>query len=156
MLKKNDESEYVKTIQKVPRKSMKKIDDRIYNDSDCCRSIWICLDANMGFAGIIASIKGRHPCCYITFPGIERLNGVDDERIQGLHVHGGFTFYGKQPFIDSGSDIWLGWDYAHYNDYIYNKRGVLDPTSGEKAWTMKELIEEIHKVKEQLKGVLRC
>ena len=63
---------------------------------------------------------GSHPCAYITFPGVEHISKYDDAN-DLCQVHGGFTFLGTRENLGIAG-IWLGWDYAHYGDLLYNER----------------------------------
>ena len=85
---------------------------------------------------------GSHPCCYITFPGIQHLSNYDDAN-DLCDVHGGFTFLGshKKLGIDG---VWLGWDYAHYGDLLYFE--LLDCSMpDDHKWSLEELIIEARK-----------
>lgn len=88
---------------------------------------------------------GSHPCAYV-----ENKLGVkdyDDAELWDVDVHGGFT-YCNIGYWGEGSQEhkWLGWDYAHVDDYYYNVHG----TSEGKMWTTQEIYEEVIKVIDQL------
>lgn len=77
---------------------------------------------------------GTHPTAYI------KLNGLsaDDERLDDICVHGGFTFSGKAYWDERDEDMWLGWDYAYCWDYF----GWYDSGLGEetKKWTTRNIL----------------
>lgn len=92
---------------------------------------------------LIVNHAGSYPCCYIGIPNGKEVN-TDD-----IHCHGGVTWCGGLPELLYESiedkeflrDVWwIGWDYAHYGDWIYvpNRR----PTKLEKEWTTRELWDE--------------
>lgn len=68
---------------------------------------------------------GTHPCCYIKLPKGHKYENVDYDNIP-LAVHGGLTY--GESFLNvaevGGKEIadktgyWIGWDYAHYGDYL--------------------------------------
>ena len=60
---------------------------------------------------------GTHPTAYVECK-LDGCNSYDDERLDGISVHGGFTFldFGMWD-CDSKNIKFLGWDYAHYMDY---------------------------------------
>ena len=68
---------------------------------------------------------GTHPCCYIKLPKGHKYENIDYDNIP-LSVHGGLTYGesylivavvgGKQIKDETG--YWIGWDYAHYGDYL--------------------------------------
>lgn len=92
---------------------------------------------------------GTHPTAYVECK-IENCNGYEDERLDDISVHGGFTYFGK-GFWDKESS-YLGWDYAHYMDYAGYE--LMYPESmrsfGKKKWTTAEIFEEVKAVIDQL------
>lgn len=64
--------------------------------------------------------------------------------------HGGFTYYGKAFWDESNETIYLGWDYAHCDDYMgyYNDNPEL--ALWDRSWTTVEIYEEVKKVIERL------
>ena len=100
-----------------------------------------------GYKLAVYNIRGSHPCAYVQFPGIEELNSYDEVDIMGdKYPHGGFTFLGELPDF---TGIWLGWDYAHWNDYTYYAGGLADFG---KKWTTEEIVEEAREVLELFRG----
>ena len=80
---------------------------------------------------------GSHPTAYI-----ENKMGIidyDDFRINDVWVHGGFTYCDIGYWNDeSKKSSWLGWDYAHFNDYYYT-----NPPLDGKQWTTEEIYDEV-------------
>ncbi len=121
------------------------MDKRIYNENMQTKVIFKYGKTRCKL--VIISCRGMHPCMYIQFPGIEKIpdyDGVYFESEDGeyYNVHGGFTFLGTLDNLGL-EGTWLGWDYAHYGDYIctctnlYNKYAGIDH-----VWSYDELICE--------------
>lgn len=96
--------------------------------------------------GIAVISMGSHPCGYITFPGIEKVKGYDNfyvyrknDPFNGIdhYAHGGYTFFGD---LDRWGleGIWIGWDYAHYDDFTYYGDIITSFFDGKK-WTTEEI-----------------
>ena len=104
-----------------------------------------------GFNYVIVNY-GTHPCCYVAIPQGHKFFEKHYDDI-GIDCHGGLTFSHYIDFGD-GKEYYIGWDYAHYEDYngIYE----LDFLKGfnhnhyYKKWTTRELLEDVRKVIEQL------
>ena len=95
-------------------------------------------DIGDGYKLAVVNVGGLHHCAYVQFPGVENIGSYDDIHVDA-HVHGGFTFLGSLSRY--GLDgVWLGWDYAHYNDYMFRSYRSCMP--GEKMWTTTEVVEE--------------
>ena len=92
---------------------------------------------------------GTHPTAYVECK-IENCNGYDDERLDTIKVHGGFTYF-DDGFWDK-ENKYLGWDYAHCMDYAGYE--VMFPecmrSAGAKKWTTTEIYEEVKNVVDQL------
>lgn len=105
---------------------------------------------------------GHHPCAYIKVPKDSRHYGCRDDKLGylgvPLGVHGGLTFGdnlthlndavdGGEPFGED--DYWLGWDYAHCDDYTGS--GAFHPTlKNNKRWTVEEILGEVRSAIDQL------
>lgn len=140
---------------------MKEMD---YNGSGKTEILYIETDGD--FALAVLNIRGSHPCAYIQFPEIEKIESYDDTWFKNgedpddwFDVHGGFTFLGtlERHGIDGlGLDgLWLGWDYAHAGDYFESGLhfGMEDY---EKKWTTEEIVKEAREAIERVKkGQLR-
>ena len=95
---------------------------------------------------------GTHPTAYVEIPKDHKFykknyNDIDDKII----VHGGLTYSRDYLSIDKNikiEDSWfIGWDYAHYDDY-FCYIGHLGNFG--KKWTTKEMIAECKNVINQL------
>ncbi len=102
------------------------------------------------FLGAVVNTRGSHPCAYIQFPGIEKVENYNYFYLE-CGVHGGFTFLGDLDHLGLNG-LWLGWDYAHCGDYTQPAQfdpkmfeqyllGTFD--SDEKKWTTEEITEEV-------------
>lgn len=91
---------------------------------------------------------GTHPTAYVE----DKLGarGYEDEMLDDVKVHGGFTFCGYSHW--EGSSVkYLGWDYAHYEDYAgYEELFPEDMRRGGKKWTTEEIMEEVKSAIDQL------
>ena len=83
---------------------------------------------------------GTHPCCYVELPKGNKYYNQDYDDIN-ISCHGGLTFADNRDF-GNGEKFYIGWDYAHYNDYTSYFDG--------KKWTTKELLKEVKEVINQL------
>lgn len=84
---------------------------------------------------------GTHPCAYVDVgsTSLDHIN-YDDINIQ---CHGGLT-YSSNILHDLDFESWfIGWDYAHFGDY-------LGSSFDGKKWTVKEIEEECKDVIEQV------
>lgn len=99
--------------------------------------------------GIAIMNMGGYPCAYVKFPGIENVESYDYITVfSNIPVHGGFSYLGDRD--DWGLDgIWLGWDYAHCDDY-FDFHGC--PVGYGKKWTTEEILEEARSVIDAVKA----
>ena len=88
---------------------------------------------------------GTHPTAYVECK-LKNCFNCYDERLKHIIVHGGFTFFGKR-FWDNEKN-YLGWDYAHFMDYL-----GFSPFVEGKKWTTAEIYEEVKAVIDQLEGI---
>lgn len=83
-----------------------------------------------GYGLAVVNTRGSHPCAYVTFPGIEDLESDCDIYLEDDEdyyiVHGGFTFLGTLSNLGL-EGTWLGWDYAHLEDWIQSLPPEKDP-----------------------------
>lgn len=99
---------------------------------------------------------GTHPCCYISIPQKHKFFEKNYDDID-IDCHGGLTFSDYRDF-GCGLKYYIGWDYAHFNDYIgYYELDCLRDSpfnhDDDKRWTTEELLEDVKKVIEQLKEI---
>lgn len=88
---------------------------------------------------------GTHPCSYIKIEKSDEWKdlGYDDILVE---CHGGLTFKGE---LSGSADEWLGWDYAHCDDYVgYYEEGCI--LAKGKKWTTEELVSEVKKAIDSL------
>lgn len=87
-----------------------------------------------------------HPTAYV-----ENKMGITDYydcRLDNVDVHSGFTYCDTGYWDEeSKKTSWLGWDYAHYGDFIYGN------TLSGKQWTTAEIYEEVKSVIDQIIAV---
>lgn len=99
---------------------------------------------------------GTHPTAYIEIPRESKLFGKDYEQIYEMEidvdVHGGLTFSGDY-LQDIKENTWfIGWDYAHYGDYVgYEEIMPQEIRVGGKRWTTEEIFEDVVKAIEQIR-----
>lgn len=93
---------------------------------------------------------GTHPCAYIDVSDTS-LYGVDYSNID-INCHFGLTY--SYPFLATvdKKGWFIGWDYAHYTDYI---GGYFDFFTGFKKWTTEEIVDECKEIIEQLIELLK-
>ena len=134
---------------------MKEMD---YNGSGKTEILYVETDGD--FALAVLNIRGSHPCAYIQFPEIEKIESCDNTWFRNgedpddwFDVHGGFTFLGTMK-LNGLDGLWLGWDYAHSGDY--SEWGLHDMGFDEKKWTTEEIVKEAREAIERVKkGQLR-
>jgi len=94
-----------------------------------------------GYEYKIKNMRGEYPTAYIKLQENHPLYNKHYTDID-IDVHGGLTYIAMK---DDG--YWIGWDYAHYEDYYisgdYNESG--------KKWTTDEILEHCKDVVRQLK-----
>jgi len=109
-----------------------------------------------GFGYLILSF-GTHPAAYVRIPSKHQYYKKHCDDID-IDCHGGLTFSGESPDIEPcKSGWWIGWDYAHYKDYlgfftlIKNMVDSDKTSSNEKKWTTLEIKAEVENVIKQLR-----
>ena len=90
------------------------------------------------------------------------LDNYDD---LDIYCHGGITYAENYLRLlgdinDDGTDweyelkdtsgVWIGWDYAHCDDYMYNPYFDREPMEWEHKWTYKELVLDVFNVIDQI------
>ena len=79
---------------------------------------------------------GTHPCAYVEFH--HELKRDSDEWYD-TPCHGSITFDDYAYWDENDETYYIGWDYAHFGDYLpYNVCG--------KKWTTKEILENVKEV----------
>lgn len=83
---------------------------------------------------------GTHPTAYIKVPD----DYEEDER--ELDVHGGCTYDSNYLYISENKKIeghFIGWDYAHYTDYLGFQNKYINGLAKGKKWTTEEIFREV-------------
>lgn len=96
---------------------------------------------------------GTHPTAYVkvhsNHPFYNKFYGDID-----IEVHGGLTYSEKELNIlpKKENEWFLGWDYAHYNDYFeYEGNIPISLRTYGKKWTTEEIRADVYNVCKQLK-----
>lgn len=96
---------------------------------------------------------GTHPTAYIEIPRGNKLYYKNYEEIYSmgldLEVHGGLTYSDKCLQNIKNESWFIGWDYAHYGDYM-GVNEMLDIYSNHKKWTTEMMIEECMEAIDQI------
>ena len=86
-------------------------------------------------------------CAYIEVPFLHKYYMLDYDDIP-ISCHGGLSF------SDEFNDKWyIGWDYAHYGDYIPDEEMLFDSNTYYHKWTPEEIELECYDVIDQLINV---
>jgi len=97
---------------------------------------------------------GTHPTAYIAIPKGHKLYGQDYNDIYDIcdiDVHGGLTYSNHNLMGIDSEDWFIGWDYAHYNDYCgYEEIMPESIRTYGKKWTTEEIIKECENAIEQI------
>lgn len=99
---------------------------------------------------------GTHPTAYVEnkngFFDYEEANGATD-----YVPHGGFTYLDTAHWDKSDETIYLGWDYAHWGDYVSLDFGTKElnylfirDDHDMKRWTTTEIYEDVKTVIDRL------
>lgn len=90
-----------------------------------------------------------HPTAYVDVSD-SLLNGVCYDDID-IYCHGGFTYSESTLKTVDKKGWFIGWDYAHYGDYInYGDTSLNNMFSNDKKWTTEEIVEECKNVIDQI------
>lgn len=120
-----------------------------------------------GYDYAILNIHGSHPCCYVKLPFEHRLAKIALDNYDELDIrcHGGITYAENYLRLsgqinEDGTDwingardftgVWIGWDYAHCDDYRYDPFFNREPIAWEHKWTYEELLEDVKSVIDQI------
>lgn len=79
---------------------------------------------------------------------MKKMFNYDDERLDNIAVHGGFTFFGKSHWDSNDTTSYLGWDYSHLGDYAgyFETYPSIFSVYESKKWTTSEIFEEVKSV----------
>lgn len=99
----------------------RRLADMEYNNDGMSRCLAV--GVYRGFQYAVFNIRGVNPCGYVNILGHEN-ELIDDpeatydwEHFNWLDCHGGVT-YAEAGLGSFAGGYWIGWDYAHYNDYV--------------------------------------
>lgn len=99
---------------------------------------------------------GTHPTAYIEIPRESKLFGKGYTQIYDMgidiDVHGGLT-YADDDLPTIKENTWfIGWDYAHYNDYAgYEEHLPKHIRTNGKKWTTEEIFKDVVNAIEQIR-----
>lgn len=84
---------------------------------------------------------GTHPTAYVDVTHTSLYEKDYDDII--LHCHGGLTY--SEPYLKTveKKGWYIGWDYAHYGDYVYYG---YETSINDKRWTTDEIVDECKSV----------
>lgn len=101
---------------------------------------------------------GTHPAAYIE--NVLKVNSYDDESLNNIRAHGGFTYLGKAFWDETDSAEYLGWDYAHFGDFTGYLEHLPDDYHQDcyyytiqlfqKCWKTEEIKNEVKNVIKQI------
>lgn len=93
---------------------------------------------------------GTHPCAYVRVHSKHPLYEKDYHDPRAIRAHGGLTYSatGINGVVKTG--WWVGWDYAHYDDYM---QYFANEPLGKRLhkWTTEEILEDVASAINQLK-----
>lgn len=111
-----------------------------------------------GFLYLVVSY-GTHPCCYVEILKNTRYYSTNQgsEILEGIPIHGGITFADFRTDFKRGKNFFIGWDYAHCDDFIgtYSILPIFEKMDLRKLkqWTTDEMINDCKKVIDYLSKV---
>lgn len=89
-----------------------------------------------------------HPTAYVDVTN-SPLNGCDEDI--DISCHGGITWCDNFVKSIDKKGWFIGWDYAHYGDYMdYGYASVNNMFPNDKKWTTEEIVEECKNVIDQI------
>lgn len=96
---------------------------------------------------------GTHPCAYIALPKTHKYYNQYKKLYMNsiVKVHGNITYARGELQVEKNrqKNHWLGWDYAHYGDYVGSISNITSPDVNKK-WTTAEILKEVQFVVKQL------
>lgn len=91
---------------------------------------------------------GTHPTAYVEVPKGHKYYGLQYNDID-IDVHGCLTYSQYHLPRQNNGDTWvIGWDYAHFGDYMPIPGDVIGIDTH--IWTTEEIVRECKSVIEQL------
>lgn len=96
---------------------------------------------------------GTHPCAYIALPKAHKYYNQYKKLYMNsvIKVHGNITYARGELQVEKAKqkNHWLGWDYAHYGDYVGSISNIISADINKK-WTTAEILKEVQFVVKQL------
>lgn len=93
---------------------------------------------------------GTHPTAYVELKPSELLKSTNYNDYD-LSVHGGFTFLDKAYWDKEDKSTYIGWDYAHCDDYMgYDDDFDLKYNLHSIKYTSVDILNEVYSVIKQL------
>lgn len=104
--------------------------------------------------------SGTHPCAYVMCSQEFLDKHADDEyrTIEGLHVHGGITYYGmanKLLGLEEFDHPCFGWDYGHAGDWAGYISDEENQAFGHRKYTTEMLIADCKSAIDQYLRILK-
>ena len=103
---------------------------------------------NLGYNFYIISF-GNYPCAYVEIPENSKFYGLLYDELD-IDVHGGLTYSSNHLNRVKENSWFIGWDYAHFDDYTYFDIGCVVIKNPGKMWRTKEIILHAQDVIDQL------
>lgn len=105
-----------------------------------------------GFTYYILNL-GTHPCAYVDVTNTS-LHGSDYDDID-ITCHGGLTFASDNLSTVETTGWFIGWDYAHYGDFVgYELNYSTCFRLNGRMWTTEEIVDECKSVIDQIKKIV--
>jgi|SRR5579872_6139536 len=94
---------------------------------------------------VVQAREASHRCAYVRVPPGHPFHGRPYDETATLEVHGGITFAQEEPCVEEdGKGWWLGFDFAHCDDAIFDPNPNLASLS-EEAKEMLASMNRIHR-----------
>lgn len=116
--------------------------EMVYKPERCDAELLAC-DTYKGYDYYVVS-RGTHPCAYVDIKNYGKAINADT-----IDCHGGIT-YSESTLDAADHDGWfIGWNDAHYSDYLGCYRDPPD-TRTYRRWTTAEMVAECKRVIDQI------
>jgi hypothetical protein len=113
---------------------------------------------------MIQAAEHGHWCGYVGVPPGHPLHGHHYDVVNDhLNVHGGMTYSGRcqghichEPRPGEADDVWwLGFDFAHAGDLLYDDGRYQPRRRGDHYWTKAEVTKEVRRAAQDLATMVR-
>lgn len=91
---------------------------------------------------------GAYPCAYVRIPQEHEFYKKDFGSID-IDVHGGLTYSRDYLWVSENQRVegwFIGWDYAHYGDYLGFVKFYSIDINQDKKWTTEEIYKDVKEV----------